>query len=105
MITIRYSNSSLVVVGHANFAKENDIVCAAVSGVVYGALNWFKKKEAKIIINKKENKISVRLFKFNKKIIDQRIFLLIKQLKTIQKQFKKNILIQKTKIDYQYNEF
>ena len=39
MITICYSNSSLVVTGHANFAKKNDIVCAAISGIVYGALN------------------------------------------------------------------
>ena len=103
MITIRYSNSSLVVAGHADFAKENDIVCAAVSGIVYGALSWFKKKESKIIINKKENKISITLFKFDKKTIDQRLFLLIKQLKTIQKQYKKNISIQKTKINYQCN--
>lgn len=97
MITIRYSNSLLDVVGHANFTKKNDIVCAAISGIIYGALSWFKKTEAKIIINKKENKISIELFKFNKKIIDQRIFLLIKQLKIIQQKYKKNISIQKIK--------
>ena len=100
MITICYSNSSLVVTGHANFAKKNDIVCAAVSGIVYGALSWFDGKEAKIIISKKENKISIELFKFNKKKIDQRIFFLIKKLKTIQQKYKKNILLKKNKINY-----
>ena len=95
MITVYYSNGALVVAGHANFAKKNDIVCAAISGIVYGAISWFDKKEAKIIINEKNNKISFELIKFNKKKIDQRIFLLVKQLKTIQQKYKKNIIIRK----------
>ena len=99
MITIYYSNSSVVVVGHANFANKNDIVCAAISGIIYGAISWFSKKEAKILVNKRENWISIKLFKCDtkKEIIDQRIFLLIKQLKTIQQKYKKNISIQKVK--------
>ena len=95
MITVYYSNGALVVAGHTNFAKKNDIVCAAISGIVYGAISWFDKKEAKIIINEKNNKISFELIKFNKKKIDQRIFLLVKQLKTIQQKYKKNIIIRK----------
>lgn len=96
MIIIHYSNDSLVVSGHANFAKKNDVVCAAVSGIVYGALGWFNKKEAKIIINKEENKISIELIKFKNKKIDRRIFFLVKQLKVIQQKYKKNISIQKS---------
>lgn len=99
MITIHYSNGSIVVIGHANFANKNDIVCAAVSGIVYGAISWFNKKEAKIIVNKKKNKISIKLFRLNHDKIDQRISLLIKQLKTIQQKYRKNISIQKDKIN------
>ena len=97
MITIHYSNASIVVIGHANFANKNDIVCAAISGIVYGAISWFNDKEVKIDINEKENKISIKLLKFRKKKIDQRIFLLIKQLKTIQQKYRKNITIKKNK--------
>ena len=95
MITICYSNSSLVVMGHANFAKKNDIVCAAISGIIYGAMSWFAKKEVKITVNKEENKISIELIKFKKKKVDRRIFFLVKQLKTIQQKYKKYIIVVK----------
>lgn len=42
MIKIQFYNNGLVVSGHANYAEHgSDIVCAGVSSIVLGALNWF----------------------------------------------------------------
>lgn len=47
MIKIQFYNNGLVVSGHANYAEHGtDIVCAGVSSIVLGALNWFVGTDA-----------------------------------------------------------
>ena len=42
MIKINFYKNGLIVSGHAEFAEHGkDVVCAGVSAIVLGALNWF----------------------------------------------------------------
>lgn len=44
MILVRFYKNGFIVEGHSNYSTEGtDIVCSAVSGIVLGSLNWFKK--------------------------------------------------------------
>lgn len=52
MITINYFKDKLIVEGHANYDVENkDIICAGVSAIVMGAINWFESSDIKYKIN------------------------------------------------------
>lgn len=49
MIKIDFYLDGLKVIGHANFANDgNDIICAGVSAIILGSLNWFEKKAKSI---------------------------------------------------------
>lgn len=51
MIKIKAYKNALILNGHANFsAYGTDIVCAGVSAIVIGALNWFDQTTTKIQI-------------------------------------------------------
>lgn len=51
MIQIKAYKNALLLKGHANFsAYGTDIVCAGVSAIVIGALNWFDQTTTKIHI-------------------------------------------------------
>lgn len=75
MIYIDFYLDGFKINGHANFAKKGyDIVCSAISGISFGSINWFEKKDIllfksdekkpeliiKITLNKK-NKIGISL--------------------------------------------
>lgn len=52
MIKINFYKNGFEVSGHANYAQHgSDIVCAGVSGIVNGALNWFDEKNVLIKIH------------------------------------------------------
>ena len=59
MIRIYADNSSsgceLRIIGHANFSKENDIVCSAVSVLYYTLLEFLEREKGDYISDKKEN--------------------------------------------------
>lgn len=94
MIIVKYTKNKLKINGHANFTKtSNDIVCAAISGIVFGSLSWFKPKEAKIEINKKKNFISITLLQKTKDL-QHLILLIVKQIKVIENKYKKNVVVQ-----------
>lgn len=93
MIIIEIKDYSISVSGHAGYAKKGqDIVCAAISAIVQSSSTWFTSKDAKYIQNDKENAIQISLIKKNESN-NQKLELLIKQLKFIQKQYKKYIKI------------
>lgn len=89
MVKVTFFKNGFDVSGHALFDEHGkDIVCASVSGIVLGSLNWFDKKDiSKCNINSSSANISFRLKKMS---IENTIALdLIKtQLMSIQKNYK-----------------
>ncbi|MDE6289823.1 MAG: ribosomal-processing cysteine protease Prp, partial [Ureaplasma sp.] len=41
MIKIDFYQNGYIVSGHANYSNNNDIVCAGVSSITIGSINWF----------------------------------------------------------------
>lgn len=95
MIDIKYARSSIKITGHAMFAKKgNDIVCAGVSAIVFGAIKWFDPQDIRLEQNKKDNSICLTLkncSKENMKLLD----LIVKQLKPITKHYSQYVKIRK----------
>ena len=78
--------SSLIVSGHSNYDEiGKDIVCAGVSAILIGALNWFDL-ESKIV--HQENLIQVITSQYN--YLD----LIKTQLQAIQKKYSQYICIE-----------
>lgn len=49
MLRITFYAGGIKIEGHAFFAPAGtDIVCAAVSGIVFGGLNWFVRDNVKV---------------------------------------------------------
>ena len=95
MICIKYTNRSIKVTGHACYAKKgNDIVCAGVSAIIFGAIKWFKPQDIKLEQNKKDNSIKLTLKKCSKENM-MLLDLIVKQLKPITTKYNKYIKISK----------
>ncbi|MDE5651721.1 MAG: ribosomal-processing cysteine protease Prp [Ureaplasma sp.] len=59
VIKIDFYKNGFTCHGHANSAKYNhDLVCAGVSAIIFGALNWFDKEQCEIEVG--ENFIKVK---------------------------------------------
>ena len=85
--------NKLIVNGHANFDKYGkDLVCAAVSAIIFGGINALESESSNIELIQKENELGVIVNKSNEKIeiILQTILV---QLETIEKSYPKNIKI------------
>lgn len=60
MINIKKYKNALFINGHANFAKRgSDIVCAGVSSIAIGALNWFDIDYANISVSSGDLKLII----------------------------------------------
>ena len=98
MINVKYTDTSLKVSGHAQFApKGSDLVCAAVSAIVETSSSWFKKDELDIKLDKR-NDVSIQ-YNLIKKTAENKnkMTLIVKQLQVLEKKFKKYIKITKGK--------
>lgn len=52
MTTIKFFEDALLVEGHSNYAQEGlDIICAGISAITQGSLNWFDKEDVEIKIS------------------------------------------------------
>ena len=61
MIHIDFYLDGFKISGHAKYAtKGKDIVCAAISGICFGSINWFNKKDI-IIFESNEEKAELIL--------------------------------------------
>ncbi|MDE6646056.1 MAG: ribosomal-processing cysteine protease Prp [Malacoplasma sp.] len=61
MIHIDFYLDGFKISGHAKYAtKGKDIVCAAISGICFGSINWFNKKDI-IIFESNEEKAELTL--------------------------------------------
>lgn len=62
MIKINISQNFLVAKGHALFAeKGKDIVCAAISGIIFGGVAWFEPDKIEFTENKLVPSIALKL--------------------------------------------
>lgn len=88
------SYQEIVISGHAEFAtKGNDIVCSAISGIVFGILNALDQQcrdSIKIITT--DANIAIKVLRVNE--VNQIVLqTMIYQLQTIVEQYPKNIKI------------
>ncbi|AUM62463.1 ribosomal-processing cysteine protease Prp [Spiroplasma monobiae] len=88
--------NSFVIKGHANSGEYgHDLVCAAITGIVGGALNAFDIKfNENVNINVTENEIKIEVIKEDE-LLDSLINFMIIQLETIQVQYPKNFKIER----------
>lgn len=79
MIKIDFYKNGFTCQGHADSAKYGyDLVCAGVSAIIFGALNWFNDEQCEIEVG--ENFIKV---KENKNKIDSLLSLLKTQINAL----------------------
>ncbi|MFN3044471.1 ribosomal-processing cysteine protease Prp [Mycoplasmoides gallisepticum] len=68
MITITFYASAIRVSGHAFFAEYNqDIVCAGVSAIVFGGINYFSPEAVKVIKDSQNSTIFFELLEVDSK--------------------------------------
>jgi hypothetical protein len=88
-------NKELQVTGHANAGDYNhDLVCAAITGIVTGALNAFDldyHQDVELIVQ--ENNIQIIVKNLANRDLQTIFEFLIKQLKTITVQYPKNAIL------------
>lgn len=97
MIKIKYTDTTIQVTGHAGHGtKGNDIVCAAVSAIVLGAIKWFKPKDIEVTENKRKNSLTI-VIKNRKPENMLMLDLIVKQLQPITKRYKKYVKIKRGK--------
>jgi len=97
MINVIYKDNWIEISGHANSApKGKDLICAGVSAIVLSAQGWFKKNEAVFKQDKQSEAIRIILVK-QTKANKEKLNLLVKQLKDMQKQYKTHISVRKGK--------
>lgn len=83
MIKIAFYRNGFIVNGHANYdVHGKDIVCAAVSAVAIGSLNWFAEYDNYIDIKNEANLVLV--IKNPNKTAYKLLGLLYTQLKSIE---------------------
>lgn len=97
MVQVEWNHQKIKISGHANFApKGEDIVCAGVSSIIYGALNWFDPQTIKVDIDNRTSTINLEViddFTKNKSYLE----LIIKQLEALEANYQEYIKIRKVK--------
>lgn len=93
MIKVKFYINGFIVENHANFDEYGkDLVCAAVSGIVMGSLNWFDKSMIKeIVVDENIPLIKLSLNESEKNTIG--LSLIACQLKEIKNNYSKYLSI------------
>ena len=92
MIIINNNKNSITINGHANFAKKgHDIVCAAISAIVFGAINSLESIDENEIKIKKSNILIKKNKMSNKDKI--KLNMMMSQIQTVAVNYPKNIKI------------
>ena len=99
MISVKFTKSngafaSLQVSGHAESAnKGEDLICAGVSAIVFGALNGFDQLANTMFdLEVKDNYVSAKALS-DECIVNKLLNFVYIQLKTVEDQYSKNIKI------------
>ncbi len=97
MIKVYWNNQFISVSGHANkIDKSKNLVCCAVSTIMFSSQTLFNKKSISFNINKKNNSITLALL--NKSYSNKKILKMIcMQLMYLSTQFPKEIKLLKIK--------
>lgn len=97
-VSLKYKNDmidSVSITGHALYdSYGKDIVCASVSSIVITTVNSIVRLESDSIMYNEENGISISILSHNK-ITDTLIDNMVSLLEELEKQYKKNIIINK----------
>lgn len=95
MIKITYTDDAIEVAGHAGFDQEGkDIVCAAVSAIIFGSVKWFKPKDVVVSQDNRKNKVKLQLKNCNKENM-YKLDLIVQLFQPIAQKYKKYVKIQK----------
>jgi len=98
MIKVRINKNKIVMTGHAEYAEENDIVCASASSIVITSINACLKLDKNSLIYKEEyvgkelSKLTIEVTSDNKSIL-LIIENMIEMLEELALTYKKNIKI------------
>lgn len=99
MINVKQFNNALLVEGHAHFERHGyDIVCAGVSAIVMGALNWFDQEQTKIEV--KDGYVLIVINEANQKSKEY-LDLINMQLQAIAMNYQKYVCLHSFKTNYQ----
>ena len=95
MTIVKVRKNQIEVIGHTNYAEAGkDIVCAAISSIITTSINAIVRiDEASIKYTKDDAYIKIELLK-NNKIINILTENMISELKSLAKQYNKNIKIE-----------
>ncbi len=92
---------SLTASGHALFAPSGkDLVCAAVSSILTGALNALDeeyREQTELVLNPKTNRISIQVL-CSDSSLQSCLRFLHNQLKTVQERYPKHIRIDRKEV-------
>jgi len=95
-INLKYNDElieSISITGHANFdVYGKDIVCASVSSIVITSVNAIIRLNSDSINYDDSNGLSINILSHND-VTDTLIDNMVKLLKDLEKQYKKNIII------------
>lgn len=95
MILVKFYKNGFIVEGHSGYSTEGtDIVCAAVSGIVLGSLNWFKK-DSVIDFKKVDEPPCIKLLLRQTNENALALSLLFEQLKSIETSYDEYVSIDK----------
>jgi uncharacterized protein YsxB (DUF464 family) len=98
MIKVIHKQNLLNITGHSGSGvKGKDLVCAGVSSIVFGALNWFSPEDVKVDRDDCCGKIEIVVIK-NKKPNNYLLNLLMVQILTVQHSFPKQIKVLETNL-------
>lgn len=97
MILVKFYKNGFIVEGHSNYSVNgSDIVCAAVSGIVLGSINWFKKNSI-IEFDKIDEPPYIKLLLKQTSENLLGLSLLLEQLKSIETNYSDYVSIDKIK--------
>lgn len=96
MTQIIYQKDCLQAIGHAQSkCQDYDLVCCAISTIMYTCPSWFKKKEINFLIDEKNTATIIQLTKPYSPQSVNKLHLAYLQLEALSKKYPQYIKIKK----------
>ena len=93
MTTILFYKNGFIIKDHTNYDKSgSDLVCAGISAIVFGTINWFNKNMI-VHLNIDETQPIIEFFTKLNKNAEVGLSLVKKQFLTIKKSYPKNLSV------------
>ncbi|MCR5483502.1 MAG: ribosomal-processing cysteine protease Prp [Bacilli bacterium] len=98
MIKIKFKENLITITGHANYNDGNDIVCAAVSSIMYTTVNALLRiDENSIKYTDNKDKVVIEILKHSD-VIDTLITNMMSLFNQLELDYPKNVKIYKEEI-------